>query len=367
VHSEVLVMAMHHVPNRNLFLDIVGDVDLRRMIADYLPIASCSALLSVHRVLTLQGTRLIEILGLRLHHGVDKVFVTGDVITTVKVQITPFYKERIPHWQLRLAQTIQHCQHEVLVVAADVTSCLGTFAEVGNFMWNRDHNIDMLAVDSLNCAAHTKPGEYLMSSKFTNKEIRALHTRNYAFIPVDPSTNNQPLNAAITDLTVSIRRQLTDHSTNDCVCANVDVFKTLTIGLDLCNPHKRSIRRTGMSNEDCRSPVDSKPNAPFVSNIQLSLNSSRLPNPYKKMFHYHCLDLNHNVCATFASFGVAAVSKPKYKDASKETQSRLNEIVAKLVQFEEMGFNSLHYSTHAQRSLYEQEVHFEYNENPPLF
>lgn len=372
MHVDVLIMAMRSDPYQNSFLDIVGRVDLRHIIIEYLPIASCPALLSAHRALTPQDVGLIETLGERLHHGFEKEITSGNFKTTVKVEITPYYKERIPHWQLIFSNNVRACAPDVLVATVHITSLLGSFAQVGKFMWNRDHNVDVFVVDCINEAAYMGANENWWSDKFTNREIRTLHRLNYGLLDLFSAKADQCLSPTILNTTVSFRKQKNIHHPNNAMQTNRSTLKNLKFGLELCNPHKRSIMSVGVQNEDYRSAIDSKPNAPFVTNLKLKLDESEVPPPYKTVLaqsfrrvENECSSLNHNTSAIFASFGVAAVVKPTYPNLLIESRSRLNEIVAKLIGCEAEGFNSLPFNNRAR--FLEQDVHFEFIKKPPLF
>lgn len=336
---QVTIMAARMDTARNMFIEIVSDVDLYQIIVDKLPIASCPPLLCAHRACTHDGLGIIELLGSRLHHGFETTKNDNGYLIQQKLQITPFYEERIPYWKMRFVQVVKHCNLDVITEDIEIVSVLGNFVEVGNYMWDYEHNIEVLAMEKLCKICVERPNEYELSQDYTNAYVGKLYSFHDVFMnPLYWMPTERV--AKVVKTKVSYLKMSTPHlvhNPTNGMRTNRKVISGIKLSLDKFAPHACYNICQLRDARDCRSPLDSKPNAPFVSNLELNMHTNDVPAPYKSIFKSHVPSirmLDHDSSRVFAAFGVAAAYNKNYNDLQNYVDTRLNSIVNTLI---EMG------------------------------
>jgi hypothetical protein len=337
-------MAMRLDPDQKTSLEeMIGHVDLYRLILGRLSLASCSALMCAGSTFV-RDADLIGMLGDRLHHGFDRKrrFHNGNAVLDfiTKVTITPYYENRIPHWRLHLEHTANDIHDGKLMQKIDISYSLGSFVRVGNFMWNPNHNINMLAMDKLvkTCTERPDGTDFTPADcRVTNRDILSLARYSNTVMGVNllgKVDENRQLVSVSSDTRITFRKK------TDVLPPPKNAFRThikpindVKCVIAPYNPYKFEYFMK-MENMDDRSPVDAKPNAPSISNYELVIDHMSAERsilyPYRKVFddaYFYGLKFHHDSAVIFASFGVAGVASASYEDPSRKVDEALKTMV----------------------------------------
>jgi hypothetical protein len=279
---------------------------------------------------------------------------------TTQVSFTPFYENRIPHWRMNIVQTTKNRAPEILLHTLDISCCFGSFVRVGNFMWNHDQNTTVLAFDKLAKICKERPDDTDLRDGVTNQWIWSLREFGGILADLYLHTNNK-LVSTTSDSKVSFRKNADVHSHDNRMRTHARPINTLQVSLGRHDPH--------IDMMDDRSPIDAKPNAPFVTNLKMQVDCSNCTcsKPYKSLlkhaFDDRLMKLPHISSTIFASFGVAGMLNATYEAQSTEVDERMKTIVEQLSKLEDVLF----FQWSSFHRFESRTMHRECNVHPPLF
>ncbi len=272
----------------------------------HLCVAGCVALKCSRKVF--QTYSIVDLLRPRLEISSTFLCPMGRDGEQVSVHLFPVVEDGVPQWDAVFEWHTEHSVEPTVTASAR----LGSFAAVGRYMWNAEHNRKELAADRVYHTARADPDGHTFSPDWSNKMLRAVLHLMICEMVIDDrfgslgSTATPPLPMHLQEL------KHAKHPQTAYVANGVRLMARQR------EAHKR--RKSGIRNVRLPGPplhrvplrTGGSAGGLFVSGLAFELFTARAPKGQRKALEdfgnaLRSLKLSAADTATLASFGLESV------------------------------------------------------------
>ena len=278
-----------------------------------LPVTCCVALACINKAT--HSRKMIELLKERLAIRIHSSNVYKCYNNNLTLSFDPYYVRLIPHWRMNVkCVSIHRFSRERVTIS--ISSTLGSFVQVGQFLWNKDVQLYYLAVNRL-LQSLTNNDELV--ERMSNAEFQAAFNTHCVFFSWTGMYALHKYGACILDNVVHGAHKRTTY-----------MGMKVTLDIDMSMPRK-PVRMGEAAKYKC-AMLDGKDNSPFVVGLKVNINTCNMPHHHKDALEnitdaMSVCAIGMSTVSTLASFGIGHIAAPYYASKDELVASKMSAII----------------------------------------